>query len=58
MGCSQSIDFEQRQQQLIHRQIEEELKRARNEDSRTSKMLLLGAGESGKSTLLKQLRLL
>ncbi|GAA5879445.1 hypothetical protein JCM16303_003206 [Sporobolomyces ruberrimus] len=58
MGCSQSVDFEQHQQQLVHRQIEEELKRARNEESRTSKLLLLGAGESGKSTLMKQMRLL
>ncbi|GAA5946743.1 hypothetical protein JCM3765_001996 [Sporobolomyces pararoseus] len=58
MGCSQSVDFKKQQQQLVHKQIEEELRRARNEESRTSKMLLLGAGESGKSTLLKQLKLL
>ncbi|GAA5852957.1 hypothetical protein JCM5353_008505 [Sporobolomyces roseus] len=58
MGCSQSIDAETRQQQLVNKQIEDELKRARNEESRTSKMLLLGAGESGKSTLLKQMRLI
>lgn len=58
MGCSQSIDAETRQQQLVNKQIEDELKRARNEESRTSKMLLLGAGESGKSTLLKQMRLM
>ncbi|GAA5939604.1 guanine nucleotide-binding protein subunit alpha [Sporobolomyces koalae] len=58
MGCAQSIDNERRQQQLIHRKIEDELKKARNEQSRTSKLLLLGAEESGKSTLMKQMRLL
>ncbi|GAA6064000.1 hypothetical protein JCM10212_000154 [Sporobolomyces blumeae] len=58
MGCSQSVDLEVRQQQLVHRQIEDELKRARNDASRTSKLLLLGAGESGKSTMLKQMRLM
>ncbi|GAA6007822.1 hypothetical protein JCM11491_003977 [Sporobolomyces phaffii] len=58
MGCAQSIDFEQRQQELVHKKIEDELRRARNEESRTSKLLLLGAGESGKSTVMKQMRLL
>lgn len=40
------------------RQIDSELERARNEDVYKIKMLLLGAGESGKSTIFKQMRLL
>ncbi|KAL3769473.1 hypothetical protein ACHAWU_008882 [Discostella pseudostelligera] len=40
------------------RQIDSELERARNEDLHKIKMLLLGAGESGKSTIFKQMRLL
>ena len=43
---------------LESRQIDSELERARNEDIHKIKMLLLGAGESGKSTVFKQMRLL
>lgn len=38
--------------------IEQSLAKVRNEDHRASKLLLLGAGESGKSTVLKQMRLI
>ncbi|GAA5842206.1 hypothetical protein JCM11251_000128 [Rhodosporidiobolus azoricus] len=38
--------------------IDEELRRARKEQQSLTKALLLGAGESGKSTICKQLRLI
>ncbi|KAK1741660.1 heterotrimeric G protein alpha subunit [Skeletonema marinoi] len=40
------------------RTIDNQLKRMRHEEEGKIKMLLLGAGESGKSTILKQMRLL
>ena len=40
------------------RNIDNDLERARQEDEGKIKMLLLGAGESGKSTIFKQMRLL
>ncbi|GAA5842210.1 hypothetical protein JCM11251_000129 [Rhodosporidiobolus azoricus] len=58
MGCGQSIDAEAAQQASASKRIDEELKRAKAEDQQTVKCLMLGAGESGKSTLLKQIRLL
>ena len=38
--------------------IDMELKRSKHNFLRTTKMLLLGSGESGKSTFLKQMRIL
>ncbi|GAA6009963.1 hypothetical protein JCM10207_002176 [Rhodosporidiobolus poonsookiae] len=58
MGCGQSIDAEAVAQNNQSRRIDEELRRARQEEQQTVKLLLLGAGESGKSTLVKQLRLM
>ncbi|GAA5880081.1 hypothetical protein JCM8547_003545 [Rhodosporidiobolus lusitaniae] len=62
MGCSQSSSaavsaaemHENKQSQMI----DEELKRARREQAAVTKALLLGAGESGKSTIVKQMRLI
>eukprot|EP00957_Ditylum_brightwellii_P165467 12598123-Ditylum_brightwellii.AAC.1 len=38
--------------------IDRELERAKNEEEGKVKLLLLGAGESGKSTIFKQMRIL
>ena len=48
MGCGESRD----------RTIEPTLKADRDEFLRTHKLLLLGAGESGKSTIMKQVKIL
>ncbi|GAA5890059.1 hypothetical protein JCM5296_004757 [Sporobolomyces johnsonii] len=58
MGCGQSIDAAEISQQAQSKKIDDELKRAKDEAAATTKMLLLGAGESGKSTLVKQMRLM
>lgn len=60
MGCSQSTSSSitsSPQEIAASRAIDEDLKRSRQEEARVSKCLLLGPGESGKSTIVKQLRL-
>eukprot|EP00320_Phaeocystis_rex_P019230 CAMPEP_0119059598 /NCGR_PEP_ID=MMETSP1178-20130426/3704_1 /TAXON_ID=33656 /ORGANISM="unid sp, Strain CCMP2000" /LENGTH=354 /DNA_ID=CAMNT_0007040641 /DNA_START=54 /DNA_END=1118 /DNA_ORIENTATION=- len=42
----------------IDEQARKELLKARSEDDRVIKMLLLGAGESGKSTIFKQMKII
>jgi hypothetical protein len=52
MGCGQSsIDVEAAQQASQSKRIDEELKRARQEEAAVVKCLMLGAGESGTSPL-------
>ncbi|BGP58701.1 hypothetical protein JCM8202_005737 [Rhodotorula sphaerocarpa] len=58
MGCGQSIDAEVSHGQQQSKAIDEELKRAKAEEARTVKALMLGAGESGKSTIVKQMRMM
>ncbi|KAK9468140.1 guanine nucleotide binding protein, alpha subunit [Lipomyces arxii] len=56
MGCGLSTveDLEKAQND----KIENELKQQHNEQRNQIKMLLLGAGESGKSTIIKQMKLI
>ncbi|CAI5453693.1 unnamed protein product [Caenorhabditis angaria] len=56
MGLCQSE--EEKVGQNKSRQIDKEIKQLQNAEERTVKLLLLGAGECGKSTILKQMRIL
>ncbi len=46
------------EERTAHGDIESHMKTDKHQDARTSKLLLLGAGSSGKSTLLKQMKYL
>jgi energy-coupling factor transporter ATP-binding protein EcfA2 len=51
-------DEEEKQRRKQHKKIEEELVKDRRKYKATQRLLLLGAGESGKSTIVKQMRIL
>ncbi|KAI8832043.1 G-protein alpha subunit-domain-containing protein [Chytridium lagenaria] len=56
MGCSQSVDDKEKRQR--NDEIDAALKKEKASLKNEVKMLLLGAGESGKSTILKQMKLI
>jgi len=57
MGCAQSSGFDD-EAKARNDEIENQIKRDRLQAKNEIKMLLLGAGESGKSTVLKQMKLI
>ncbi|RTG89089.1 guanine nucleotide-binding protein G(q) subunit alpha [Schistosoma bovis] len=56
MSCFRSE--ESREQQRISREIERQLHKDKNTGRKEVKLLLLGTGESGKSTFVKQMRII
>ncbi|XP_022049382.1 guanine nucleotide-binding protein subunit alpha-14-like [Acanthochromis polyacanthus] len=55
-GCCTSA--EDRENQRINEEIEKQLRKDKKDSRRELKLLLLGTGESGKSTFIKQMRII
>nr|AUC64907.1 Gq-alpha [Argopecten irradians] len=56
MACC--LSEEAKEQKRINTEIEKELRKAKKDARRELKLLLLGTGESGKSTFIKQMRII
>ncbi|KAB5522342.1 hypothetical protein PHYPO_G00158450 [Pangasianodon hypophthalmus] len=52
------MSSEEREAYRIHQDIERQLRKAKQEAQQQVKLLLLGTGESGKSTFIKQMRII
>jgi len=57
-ACSSSSNPEAKAARVKSAAIEKQLKEANTEEAEKIKILLLGAGESGKSTIFKQFQLM
>jgi len=58
MGCAESKSEELKEQERMNKAVEQQLKKAKSEYMSEIKLLLLGCGESGKSTIAKQMKIL
>ncbi|XP_028912171.1 guanine nucleotide-binding protein subunit alpha-14 [Ornithorhynchus anatinus] len=57
-SCCCCLSAEERESQRISAEIEKQLRRDKRDARRELKLLLLGTGESGKSTFIKQMRII
>jgi len=58
MGCGSSASKGSPDEQMANKKIEENLQQEKKNIHQNIKLLLLGAGESGKSTIAKQMRII
>jgi energy-coupling factor transporter ATP-binding protein EcfA2 len=58
MGCNSSKVDVDSGERAANKKVEEQMKKARIQQAEVVKLLLLGTGESGKSTIFKQMKLL
>eukprot|EP00124_Ichthyophonus_hoferi_P000981 Ihof_evm13s43 gene=Ihof_evmTU13s43 len=58
MGCASSTSTGQKAEQERNKVIEAELEKEKKQQACEIKLLLLGAGESGKSTIVKQMKII
>jgi len=58
MGCAESKSEEEREQEKASKIVENQLRKVKTDFLNEIKLLLLGTGESGKSTIAKQMKIL